>query len=147
MNTEVTSMPLEVMSGKNTPYDVIIVEDNLEQAYLTKMLVEEYGFSANYVTNSSEALQFISTNKPRVVILDLMMPKLDGLRLCKEIKSTNGTEDTRIIIYSGKIYDSDLRKALEMGADAFFTKPTRANVLISKIKELIHPVQNGSYQN
>lgn len=132
---------------RNKPYDILIVEDNLEQAHLTKLLVEEYGFKAHFVTSSAEAIQIIESDRPRVVILDLMMPEVDGLRLCQQIKSGSGTEDTKIIIYSGKMYESDRRKALELGADAFFIKPTRANMLITKIKELLHPIQHGSYTN
>jgi DNA-binding response OmpR family regulator len=128
-------------------YDILIVEDNPEQANLTKMLMEEYGFRAHYVTKSTEAFRTIQSDKPGVVILDLMMPELDGLRLCKKIKSSPVLGNTKIIIYSGKIYDSDRRKAMQLGADAFFIKPTRANMLITKIKELLYPIHNGSYQN
>ena len=136
------------MESNQTAYDVLIVEDNLEQANLTKLLIEEYGYTANFVTNSVEAINTIENDRPRVVILDLMMPELDGLRLCQQIKTSTTTENTKIIIYSGKMYDSDRRKALELGADAFFVKPTRANTLMTKIKELLHhPLQNGSYKN
>lgn len=128
-------------------YDILIVEDNAEQAQLTKLLMEEYGHKAHYLVNSENAIPVIKADRPRVVILDLMMPELDGLSLCQQIKSSPETEHTRVIIYSGKIYDSDRRKALELGADAFFIKPTRANLLIKKIRELLRPAQNGSYQN
>ncbi|HQU73725.1 MAG TPA: response regulator [Calditrichia bacterium] len=126
-------------------YDILIVEDNIEQANLTKMLMEEFGFTANFVTDSTSALDTIVTDQPRVVILDLMMPELDGLRLCQQIKNSETAADTKVIIYSGKMYDSDRRKALELGADAFFIKPTRANTLIEKIKELL--VTNGTHQS
>jgi DNA-binding response OmpR family regulator len=112
-------------------YDILIVEDNPEQASLTKMLMEEYGFKAHYVTKSTEAFKTIQSDKPDVV----------------KIKSSPVLGNTKIIIYSGKMYDSDRRKALELGADAFFIKPARANMLITKIKELIHPIHNGTYQN
>ena len=135
----------EVMETMQSGYDILIVEDNVEQANLTKMLMEEYGYSANYVTDSTEAHQTIVNDQPRIVILDLMMPELDGLRLCQKIKNSEQTAHTKIIIYSGKMYDSDRRKALDLGADAFFIKPTRANTLIEKIKELL--VANGTHQN
>lgn len=147
MNKEVTLNGVKLMGQVQKPYDILIVEDNQDQASLTKMLMEEYGFKAHYVTKSTDAFQTIQMDKPGVVILDLMMPELDGLRLCKKIKSSPLLNNTKIIIYSGKMYDSDRRKALELGADAFFIKPTRANMLITKIKELLHPIQNGTYQN
>ncbi len=147
MNTDVTAPLNGVLDREKTEYDILIVEDNREQAELTKLLMEEYGFTARFLTNSTEAFQTISSDKPKMVILDLMMPELDGLRLCKKIKSSPEVEDTKIIIYSGRSYESDRRKALDLGADAFFTKPTRAHMLISKIRELLHPLHNESYQN
>ncbi|NIW79692.1 MAG: response regulator [Calditrichae bacterium] len=135
------------MNNSNSAYDILIVEDNLEQAHLTKLLVEEYGFKANFLTDSTQVLKTIRSDKPAMVILDLMMPELDGLRLCKAIKSTPVFRNTKVIIYSGKMYESDRRRAIELGADAFFIKPTRANMLIAKIKELLHPIHNGAYQN
>ncbi|MGH1362590.1 MAG: response regulator [Calditrichia bacterium] len=149
MNKEVKHFTVESkeMSNQSSFYDVLIVEDNLEQAHLTKLLVEEYGFKAQFETNSMKALRTIQAHRPKVVILDLMMPQIDGLRLCKEIKSSPDMRGTRVIIYSGKMYESDRRKALELGADAFFIKPTRANMLITKIRELVYPLQNGSYTN
>lgn len=147
MDMEVKNTGVGRMSRNKKAYDILIVEDNVEQASLTKMLMEEYGFTAHYVTDSIEAFKTIQSDKPGVVILDLMMPELDGLRLCKKIKSSPMLGNTKIIIYSGKMYDSDRRKALELGADAFFIKPARANMLITKIRELLHPIQNGTYQN
>ena len=135
------------MKSDRKAYDILIVEDNLEQAHLTKLLVEEYGFSAHFITKSADALDTIQTDKPALIILDLMMPELDGLRLCQQIKTTPELNGTKIIIYSGKMHDSDRRKALELGADAFFVKPTRANTLIQKMKELLPPFANGSYNN
>ncbi len=127
------------------PYDVLIVEDNSEQAHLTKLLLERHGYRAHCLTDSSGAFDQILEDRPLVVILDLMMPQVDGLRLCQQIKSNPETASTRIVIYSGKIYDSDRRKALQLGADAFFVKPTRASQLIKKLNELLAPVANGSY--
>lgn len=148
MNMDVFNSMVNAMDTKPKGYEILIVEDNVEQASLTKLLLEEYGFSAHFVTDSSEAMQTIHSDKPRVVILDLMMPEIDGLRICKQIKTSSVTSHTKIIIYSGKMYDSDRRKALELGADAFFLKPARANLLITKIKELLHhPIQNGTYKN
>lgn len=128
-------------------FDILIVEDNLEQANLIKLLMEQYGYAAEYITDSSEAFERIKSARPAVIILDLMMPNIDGLRLCKQIKDTPETSHIKVIIYSGKMFESDRRKALELGADAFFIKPTRAFILINKIRELLNPSTNAVYQN
>lgn len=131
----------------NNNYDILVVDDNLEQANLIKLLIEQYGFNAQYITDSKEAFEKIKKEKPRLVILDLMMPEVDGLRICKMIKEDQKTAKTKIIIYSGKMYESDRRKAMALGADVFLTKPTRAYVLLDAIKNLLLPASDEVYQN
>jgi DNA-binding response OmpR family regulator len=122
--------------------DILVIDDNFEQANILKLLIEQYGFNARFTTDSKTALEKIETFKPRLVILDLMMPEVDGLRLCKAIKANPNIADTKIIIYSGKLYDTDRRKALALGADMFLTKPTRSYILLDAIKNLLLPVTN-----
>ena len=122
--------------------DILVIDDNFEQANILKLLIEQYGFNARFTTDSKTALEKIETFKPRLVILDLMMPEVDGLRLCKAIKSNPNIAKTKIIIYSGKLYDTDRRKALALGADMFLTKPTRSYILLDAIKNLLFPVTN-----
>ncbi len=127
--------------------DILVVDDNLEQANILKLLMQQYGFNAEFTTRSKDAFGIILKKKPRLVILDLMMPDIDGLRLCKMIKEHPDTENIRIIIYSGKMYESDRRKALELGADVFLTKPTRSYILLDAIKNLLLPTANEIHQN
>lgn len=129
----------------NGKYDILIVDDNKEFAGLIKLLLNENGYKAEYVTDSLAALKKIRKEKPAVVILDLIMPTMDGLRLCRKIKSHYDTVDTKVIIFTGKKYESDRRKALNLGADAFIVKPTRAHLLLGKIKELLNPVHEQVY--
>ncbi len=128
-------------------YDIIVIDDNYEQANIIKLLVEEYGFRARFVTDSHKAFEVVKTEKPRLIILDLMMPEIDGLRLCKMIKEHPETANTRIIIYSGKMYESDRRKALALGADLFLTKPTRSYILLDAIKNLLLPTTDELISN
>lgn len=124
---------------KEKDFDILVIDDNQEQATIIKLLIEEYGFNAQFITDSRQAFDKIKKDKPRLVILDLMMPEVDGLRLCKMIKENPETADTRIIVYSGKLYESDRRKALALGADLFLTKPSRAYILLDAIKNLLLP--------
>ncbi|GAB4363927.1 MAG: hypothetical protein Kow0042_02150 [Calditrichia bacterium] len=127
--------------------DVLVIDDNLEQASITKLLIEQNGFAAQFTTSSQDALKRIQENRPRLVILDLMMPDIDGLRLCKMIKEDPKTSHTRIIIYSGKMYEADRRKALALGADLFLTKPTRSYILVDAIKNLLLTIPDEVHKN
>lgn len=133
------------MKTNNGKYDILIVEDNEELASLIQLLLEQNGFKAQYITDSMDAFDKIQKDKPSVVILDLIMPSVDGLRLCGKIKSMPDTSTTKVIIYTGKKYESDRRKAMELGADAFIIKPTRAHFLLGKVRELVTPVHEQVY--
>ncbi len=134
-------------AAKRNSCDVFVVDDNYDQANILKLLMEQYGFKAAFTTDSRSALHAILKNRPKLVILDLMMPELDGLRLCKMIKENPDTNSVKIVIYSGKLYDSDRRKAIMLGADLFLTKPTRSQILVDSIKNLLTPENNGVLQN
>jgi len=128
-------------------YDIFVVDDNFDQANILKLLIEQSGFKANFTTESESAYRTILRDKPRLVILDLMMPEIDGLKLLKMIKENPDTQNVKIIIYSGKLYDSDRRKAFMLGADIFLTKPTRSQVLMDSIRSLLDSNQNEIFQN
>ena len=128
-------------------YDIFVVDDNFDQANIMKLLIEQTGLKAKFTTKSEIAYQTILKDKPRLVILDLMMPEIDGLKLLKKIKDNPVTQDVKIIIYSGKLYDSDRRKAFMLGADVFLTKPTRSHILLDSIKSLLQINQHEILQN
>jgi DNA-binding response OmpR family regulator len=136
-----------IHSTAKNDYDIFVVDDNFDQANIIKLLIEQSGFTANLTTDSESAYRTIIKDKPRLVILDLMMPELDGLKLLKMIKENPDTENVKIIIYSGKLYDSDRRKAFMLGADIFLTKPTRSQVLMDSIRSLLDSNQNEIFQN
>ena len=126
------------MSTKNKTYDICIIDDNFEQANILNVLIEYYGFRSTFFTNSETAYQYISKSKPKLIILDLMMPDIDGLKLCRMIKQNPKTADVKVIIYSGKVFDADRRRAMDLGADLFITKPARSRVLLDSINSLIN---------
>ena len=126
------------MSTKYKTYDICIIDDNFEQANILNVLIEYYGFKSTFFTNSETAYQHISKSKPKLIILDLMMPDIDGLKLCRMIKQNPETADVKVIIYSGKVFDVDRRRAMDLGADLFITKPARSKVLLDSIKSLMN---------
>jgi CheY-like chemotaxis protein len=126
------------LSIKQKKYDICIVDDNFEQANILNVLIEYYGFKSTFFTNSETAYQHISKSKPKLIILDLMMPDIDGLKLCRMIKQDPKTADVKVIIYSGKVFDADRRRAMDLGADLFLTKPARSKVLLDSINSLIN---------
>jgi DNA-binding response OmpR family regulator len=82
----------------------------------------------------------IAEYQPDVVVLDIMMPKLDGLTLLKRIRDHGDWQGIKVIIHSAKSFAVDRRRALELGADLFLAKPTSANKFIASIRGLIEVV-------
>jgi len=120
--------------SKNT---VLIVEDEEDiQALLIYNLGKE-GFSATAVESGELGLQHAIANHPDLILLDLMLPGMDGLSVCRTLKSSDNTRDIPIIIASAKGEEADIITGLEMGADDYITKPFSPKVLIARIRALL----------
>lgn len=120
--------------SKNT---VLIVEDEEDIRALLLYNLAKAGFSATAVESGEEALQNALADRPDLIILDLMLPKMDGLSVCRELKASDSTRDIPIIIASAKGEEADIITGLEMGADDYLTKPFSPKVLIARIRALL----------
>lgn len=119
---------------KNT---VLIVEDEEDIQALLAYNLNKEGFSATAVESGELGLQYALTNHPDLIILDLMLPKMDGLSVCRELKASAKTRDIPIIIASAKGEEADIITGLEVGADDYLTKPFSPKVLIARIRALL----------
>ncbi len=114
-----------------------IVDDDPGTLLILKSLLE--GYKAKVITSSSstEAIVEIKRTKPDVVILDLMMPGIDGLDMCRLLRQEPNLENLKIVIFSGKTYEHDQQRALELGADGYLTKPLDNEVFIKHLEDII----------
>jgi phosphoribosyl 1,2-cyclic phosphodiesterase/CheY-like chemotaxis protein len=113
----------------------IVDDDRIFIKLLTKYL-ESDTLSIYSNTSSADAIQEILRIKPDCLILDIMMPGIDGLELCKKIRSKQNLENMKIVIVSGKTYDVDRKQAFDAGADGYIVKPVEPE----KIAEQIHRI-------
>ena len=100
----------------------------------------------NGLASGEEALQIISRKAPHLILLDLMMPGLDGLEICRLLKAKPETAAIPVIMVSAKGEDADMVKGLEQGADDYITKPFNMKVLLARIHTALrrrepHPLQ------
>lgn len=117
--------------------DIVLIDDSDVQLQNTKMLFEKNGLSVECISDSEKALPILENIKPKLVILDIMMPGLDGFTLLKSIKEHKQLKTTPVIILSGKPFVPEQRKALSLGAEMYLTKPIRSQNLLDKIKPFI----------
>ena len=120
---------------------VLVVEDELPTAHVLVEVLSALGHSVRVVHDGEAGLIELRRDPPDLLLVDLMMPGLDGVELCRAARATPGLGRLKIIVLSGKIYDADRAAALVAGADAFLTKPAR----LAQLGETISQVMGGEY--
>ena len=130
---------LEVFSNNvkaKTKYRILIVEDNMEiNNYIKRELSSVYRVSQT--NNGKEALEFILKEKPDLVISDIMMPEMDGITLCRKIKSNINVNYIPIILLTAKSKDEEKAEGLDIGADAYIVKPFNPSILNKTVTNLL----------
>ena len=119
---------------------VLIVEDEIRIRFLVRDYFKKEGFNVLEASDGEEALRIFSENIVDLAILDIMMPKLDGLAVCRNIREVSNTP---IILLTAKSQEEDKLFGYEMGADDYVTKPFSPKILIAKIKALLKRTTNN----
>lgn len=116
---------------------VLIVDDNAESTKLLEKIIKGAGYISQYVLHSKECIPAILKFQPDLILLDIMMPHINGITICKFIKSDPNFKKIPVLIVSS-LTDADVRQdCLDAGANDFLAKPISSNQLLSKIKALI----------
>ncbi|MBD64165.1 MAG: DNA-binding response regulator [Halobacteriovoraceae bacterium] len=118
-------------------HKVLIVEDEPDIRELIHFHLFKNRYEVFEASDGEEALQLNLDHKPDLIILDIMIPKKDGLEVCKLIRQDQNFKETRIIFLSAKGEEEDILKGLELGADDYITKPFSPKILIAKIKTVL----------
>lgn len=117
---------------------ILVVEDEQDMVRLLKIRLEASGgYEVISASDGQEGLEKAQKENPDLVILDLMLPKIDGYKVCRMLKFSDRHKNTPIIIYSARNQESDRRLAQECGADAYVPKTLGQEVLVDKIKKLL----------
>ena len=125
------------VAEQNEAWRVLIVEDDERLADLTKEYLESNGLVVSVEANGSHAVERIMSEKPDLVVLDLMLPGEDGLSICRKVRpSYNGP----ILMLTARTDDLDQVLGLEMGADDYMSKPVRPRVLLARIRALLRRI-------
>ena len=119
---------------------ILIVDDEAHIRMLISQTLEELedeGVEFLTADNGQSALETIEAEKPNLVFLDVMMPKMNGMDVCRKVKKELGLTDIYIIILTAKGQELDRQKGQEVGADIYMTKPFDPEVLLTKAKEVL----------
>ncbi|MBF0369581.1 MAG: response regulator [Magnetococcales bacterium] len=113
-----------------------IVDDDVDAIRLAATILSKAGYEVASETDSRQALSRILKEQPDCVLLDIMMPDLDGLQLCGKIRATPRLAKVKVVMVSAKSYKFDREQAFRFGADAYFVKPIKPKSLLEGLERL-----------
>jgi len=116
---------------------ILVIDDEPDLLSLARARLELAGYDVVTASDGEEGLEKARTSTPDLILLDLMLPKMNGFEVCEALKIDEKYKHIPIIILTVKFQPVDIRFAKALGADAYITKPFEGKELIEKIKELI----------
>jgi len=119
---------------------ILVVDDEEDIVELIELNIAREGYKVLACGTGEEALQIAHSKLPDLVILDLMLPGIDGLEVCRRLKGHPKTEQIPIIILSAKGEEADIVAGLELGADDYITKPFSGKVLVARVRRVLRRV-------
>jgi len=116
---------------------VLIVDDDPDFALLEEKAIQSLGHEVLKATDGVTGLQMIRSERPDLVVLDLLMPGAHGFAVCQEVQNDPALQAVRVLVTSSKAYASDMRKAKQLGAADFLVKPFPMEELLRKVNDLL----------
>ena len=122
---------------------VLVVEDEEDIMEVIRFNLEKEGYEVNQALSGEKALQVIENNLPSLVLLDLMLPGINGLDLCRIFKQNDRTKAIPVIMLTAKSEDADIVAGLEMGAEDYITKPFSPRGLLARVRTVLRRRETG----
>ena len=116
--------------------NILIVDDEPNILMSLEFLMKKEGYNVFIARDGREALDIIESDTPEVVVLDIMMPEVDGYEVCTAIKTDPNLEHIKVIFLSSKVKEEDIQKGYDVGADLYLTKPFSTRTLVKKVREM-----------
>lgn len=115
---------------------ILIVDDEPNILMTLEYTFKKKNFLVFIARDGEEALELLKTEQPNIILLDIMMPKVDGYATLEVIKKDEKLKNCKVIFLSAKNKETDIKKGLSLGADAFITKPFSIKKLVEKVEKL-----------
>ncbi len=137
------SEPRPERSKPSADASLLIVEDEQDLLELLRYNLQREGYEVRTASTGEQGLQQVRANPPDLVLLDLMLPAMDGLEVCRAIKSRSETADIPIIMLTAKGEEADIVRGLELGADDYVVKPFSPRVLLARIAAVMRRAEGA----
>ncbi len=119
---------------------ILIVDDEPNILMALDFLFRKSGFHVFVARDGEEALALLQQEKPQVMLLDIMMPDIDGYQVCQYARRQEKLRDMKIVFLSAKSQTDDIKKGISLGADRYITKPFSTKALLKEVQELVSDV-------
>ncbi|NLC66396.1 MAG: response regulator transcription factor [Clostridium sp.] len=126
---------------------ILIIDDEKHIIELIEYNLKSSGYNTLHALNGKEGLSKAKTEKPSLILLDLMLPIMDGIEVCKEIRMDDDIKDIPIIMLTAKSEEVDKIIGLELGADDYITKPFSVRELLARIKAVLRRINKDEEEN
>jgi len=123
---------------------ILVVEDDPDIAELVARYLDKAGFTTERVATGRDALTAIVARPPDALVLDLMLPHVDGLEVCRAVRANDRTAALPIIMLTARAEESERIVGLELGADDYLAKPFSPNELVARVRALLRRAQRGA---
>lgn len=115
----------------------LVVEDDHTQQLIISKILNRVGLNVIFAGDGVEALELVESHCPELVVLDIVMPRMNGYEVCRQLKSDNKTHKPAVLMYSNKRETSDFYWGRKQGADAYVSKLCRPQELVDTVKQLL----------
>ena len=116
---------------------ILVVEDEESLLKLESILLSSKGYNVTGVMDGKSALEEVILNKPDLVLLDIMLPEMDGFEVCRQIKENPETRHIPVVMLTAKKNSLDVARGQQVGSDAYITKPFKSPKVLDTIQELL----------
>lgn len=151
--TDIFNSPQSSAEGTGTMsntsvYDLeilIVDDDELTRRLIGRLLAREFkNVSTTFKENGMEALEYALENKPGLIILDLMLPGMNGFDILRKLRKEDALQKTKILLLSAKSSSDDIEKGFELTADEYITKPFQPGEFLVRVRKLLQSINSGS---
>ncbi len=123
------------MDMNNNSKKILVVDDEQMTTDLAKTFLEKHGFEVVIASDGEQALELAEEQAPDLILLDVMLPTIDGFEVCKKLKDNAMFKDTPILMFTAKGLSSDVERGEEVGADEYIIKPFSGKALVATIRK------------
>ncbi len=116
---------------------ILIVDDDLDTLRLVGLMLQHQGYRINAASSGIQAISIVQTDKPDLILLDIMMPEMDGYEVARKLRADQNTNTIPIIMFTAKTQVDDKVEGFEAGADDYLTKPTQPRELFAHVKAVL----------